>query len=683
MELFRRKMCFARCLGALVVAWLCGSVSAAWAADSKTENSLFGLGAVVLVEGKHVQSIGDVGDEQVASVVSRQEMLRFNRDDVAESLNLLSGVTLSTNSRNERTIFVRGFDSRQVPLYIDGIPIYVPYDGYVDFGRFTTADLAGIQVSKGFSSVAYGPNALGGAINLLSRKPRHALEMDVSAGWSSGDSWQTALNVGTNQGWGYLQAGASYSNSTGFPLSSDFESTATEGGGYRNNAYREDDKVSIKLGLTPDNGDEYALSYYKQNGEKGQPPSTDPASARYWQWPFWDKEGFNFVSRTSLSSVESLKLRLYHDTYGNEVTSFTDGSYSKLKKTGKGSVSTGRSIYNDSANGGSIELESLRFRAQTLRFVTHYKQDEHIETDANSQKNADYKDVLLSFGIEDTIQIRPNLALSLGMSRHQLRPKHVYSRGNPYSKPDKTTAYDAQAGLFYDWSENARLYATVARKTRIPTLKDRYSQRLGTYIENPALGAEESLNYEIGYQGTPWEGGKVEAAIFYSDITDKIQSVANVLGIKSQMQNVGKVRMVGAELGASGQVLEWLEIGGSYTFIDLENRSDSSQRLTDVPQHKAIAYTILSPLPRLDVIAFAEYNSSRWASNTVKLPGFATLDLKVAYEALPNLIVEAGVTNLADRNYELADGFPSPGRMWFANATYKFSLDQEKNNASK
>ena len=59
-------------------------------------------------------------------------------------------------------ISVRGFDSRQVPLFIDGIPVYVPYDGYVDFNRFSTADLAAIQVAKGFSSMAYGPNTLGG-----------------------------------------------------------------------------------------------------------------------------------------------------------------------------------------------------------------------------------------------------------------------------------------------------------------------------------------------------------------------------------------------------------------------------------------------------------------------------------------------------------------------------------------
>jgi iron complex outermembrane receptor protein len=114
-------------------------------------------------------AIGEVGPDQVASVVGYDDMREFNRDNVGDALNLLSGVTLSTNARNEKTIAIRGFDSRQVPLFMDGVPVYVPYDGYVDFSRFTTADLAAIQVAKGQPGLR--ANALGGAINLISRRP--------------------------------------------------------------------------------------------------------------------------------------------------------------------------------------------------------------------------------------------------------------------------------------------------------------------------------------------------------------------------------------------------------------------------------------------------------------------------------------------------------------------------------
>ena len=52
---------------------------------------------------------------------------------------------------------VRGFTTRgQVPLYMDGIPISVPYDGYVDFNRYLTSDIAEIQVARGYSSPLLG-----------------------------------------------------------------------------------------------------------------------------------------------------------------------------------------------------------------------------------------------------------------------------------------------------------------------------------------------------------------------------------------------------------------------------------------------------------------------------------------------------------------------------------------------
>lgn len=630
----------------------------------------FGLGTVV-IGGERAQ-VGEIGKDQVSSLVSRQEMRQFNRENVGDALNLLSGVTLSTNSRNEKTIAVRGFDSRQVPLYIDGIPVYVPYDGYVDFNRFSTADLAGIQVAKGFSSMEYGPNALGGAVNLVSRKPKARLEGDAMVGIGSGSERIGSANVGTNQGLWYMQAGVSYDRADSFSLSSDFKPTATEDGGSRNNAYRRDSKVSLKFGWTPGGSDEYALSYYKQHGVKGQPPSTDPATARYWKWPYWDKESLYFISRTALSGMESLKVRAYHDSYGNEVDSYTNSSYTTLKTSGSGSVGTGRSIYSDWTNGASVELETRRLSQNTLRLIAHYKLDKHLETDATNAVMAVFKDALVSYALEDNVQLAPATMLSLGAGMHQLRPRDVFSFGNAYSLPDVKTAHDWQAGLYHDLTANDRLYATIAQKSRLPTLKDRYSQRLGTYIENPGLRQERARNYEIGYQGQPWQGGQLQAALFYSDVNDKIQTVANVSGIKSQMQNVGTVRSSGIELDARTAVNSWADVGANYTYTELKNRSAPAIKLTDVPQQKLTAQALLHPRGDVDVVAYAEHNSSRWASNTIQLASFVTLNLKLAYRPVPKVTLEAGVTNLNDKNYALADGFPSAGRQWYGNVNYRY-----------
>lgn len=635
----------------------------------------FVLGTVTVIgQREQAGQMEQQAGTQLGTQISRAEMRRFNRDNVGDALNLLSGVSLSTNARNEKTVAIRGFDSRQVPLYIDGIPVYVPYDGYVDFNRFTTSDLAAIQVAKGYSSVAYGANTLGGAINLVSRKPSAPLEGDTSIGFGSGSERQLSANVGTNQGLWYLQAGVSYIDSDGFPLSSDFRPTATEDGGMRNNAYRKDHKLSFKVGYTPDGaqaGDEYALSYYKQHGEKGQPPSTHPAGARYWQWPYWNKESVYVVSQTRLGAAERLKVRMYHDSYDNEITSYTNGSYTTVKTSGQGSVSGGRSIYNDRTNGGAVELESFRLAAHSLRFVASYKADEHQELDAKGVRTTWYKDALWTLGAEDSIAIDAATELSLGVSRNALRPDTVYSAGNVYTLPANQSATDLQAGLFRKIGLDARVYATVARKSRLPTLKDRYSQRLGTYIENPALRAEEAMNYELGYQANALSA-KVEAALFYSDVKDKIQSVANVAGVRAQMRNAGRAHISGVELGLRGSAGAWLDWGGNYTYTDMQNVSDRATRLTDVPRHKLTAHAVLHAARQVDLVAIAEANSGRWVSNTLELGGFATGNLKAVYRPMPALTLEAGVSNAADRNYALADGFPGAGRTWLANAQYQF-----------
>ncbi|MEO7108492.1 MAG: TonB-dependent receptor, partial [Rhodoferax sp.] len=601
------------------------------------------------------------------------------RNTVGDALNLLPGVTLSNNSRNEKTIYVRGFDARQVPLFIDGIPLYVPYDGYVDFNRFSTSDLAGIQVAKGFSSVLYGPNALGGAINLISRKPKARLEGDATLGYGSGNERQTAVNVGSNQGNWYVQASASYAQADSFPLSTDFKPTSTEDGGQRENAYRKDSKGSVKVGLTPNASDEYALSYHSQNGVKGQPPSTDPTAARFWQWPYWNTSGVNFISKTLIGSSETLKARLYRDTYTNETDTFTNASYTTLKTSGSGSVSTGRSLYDDAVTGISIELESLRWNAHSVRLVTHYKEDEHKESDATGVTNASYKDALISYGAEDSIVLNPDLTLALGMAQHMLRPASVYNNSSSYGLPDTKTATNGQAGVYYDYTADTRLYATLAQKSHLPTLKDRYSQRLGSYIENPNLATERSINYEVGYQGTPWHGAKAQAALFYSDTYNKIQSAfVGAIGsscnasAKCQMQNVGTVRTSGLELSLNAPLRRQLEAGASYTYLNLENVSNPTVRITDIPRQKLTAQLLYKATDVLDLVAFVEYNSSRWSSNVVELPDVTTLNFTASYQATKYITADLGVTNLADKNYQLADGFPNPGRMWFAKLRTQF-----------
>ena len=111
--------------------------------------------------------------KRVISSTARIDLLNYkknNQDRVSDIAKSTPGVFVEHGgARNEYNLLVRGFNARRVPVFMDGIPVYVPYDGEMDLGRFTTFDLSRIDISKGASSVLYGANTMGGAVNLISK----------------------------------------------------------------------------------------------------------------------------------------------------------------------------------------------------------------------------------------------------------------------------------------------------------------------------------------------------------------------------------------------------------------------------------------------------------------------------------------------------------------------------------
>lgn len=652
-----------------IIACLLASTAIQAQSAEADDNKVFTLGEIVVASPK------DQDANFNTETINIDDIRKFNRETVGSALNLLPGVTLTNGgARNEQMITVRGYDIRQVPLFIDGIPVYVPYDGYVDLARFTTGDLSAIQLSKGYSSVSFGPNTLGGAINLVSRKPSKAFEGDARIGYGQENTREANVNVGTNQGLWYAQAGVSYRDSDGFRMSRHFKPTTTENGGQRDNSQYQDSKVSLKVGITPNETDEYALSYYKQNGEKGNSPIADASKGglRYWDWPQWDKESLYFISKTALGSYETVKLRLFADNFDNTLNLFTNSTYSVFQ----GGLSGGISIYHDKTRGGMVELESTRIQNNTLRLFTEYKADKHEAVDGLGVTSEKFQDTWRSVALEDTMRIGDKTTATFGFSHHELEPDMIYKTGFNFSKKE-LTANDPQVAVSYQWSDSTAFYASAAQKTRLPTLKDRYSLRFGNYIESPNLDKEKARNYEIGYKGSPWAGATAQIALFQNNIDDKIQSVVLNGGVtcstvtQCQNQNVGEVRIRGIELSLDTPLNDQWQLGGNITQMHAQNLSDST-KITNVPDTKITTNLTWTPMSNLRIIGFAEYNSDRWVSNTAKVAGFTIMNLKAAWQPLKDLTAEVGVNNLTDKNYYLDYGFPNPGRMWFTNLSYLF-----------
>ncbi|MBS1949100.1 MAG: TonB-dependent receptor [Bacteroidetes bacterium] len=632
--------------------------------DSAAPN-IFQLGEITVWASKN---------SEMMSRASSVNMESQNKMEVSKALNMLPGINLTASgARNESMVTVRGFDLRQMPVYMDGIPVYVPYDGYVDLSRFTTFDLSAIDVAKGFSSLLYGPNSLGGAINLISRKPVKKLEYDGSVGSINNNGYAGNINIGANISKFYFQGGYSYLHRDSYAMSANYDSTKNENGNQRDNSYRTDQKFNLKIGWAPNEKHEYVFGYINQHGKKGNPVycGTDTLNSllkkpRYWQWPYWNKETYYFLSKTSINSKNSIKTKFYYDIFKNSLNSYDDATYTTQKKP-----YAFQSFYNDYTYGGSVEYGTTIIPKNNLKLAVHYKEDIHRENNLNEPVRH-FDDNTLTVGAENIYRATTKLVIIPGAS-YSLRKNIKAEDYNAsikavfdFPKADASQACNGQLGIFYYLKENHKIGSTVSHKTRFATIKDRYSYRMGTAIPNPDLKPETADNYEVNYTGKFFQKFSFQTALFYSKITDAIMNISNILPGKSQMQNAGKAEFKGVEAAVNVDILKNLMLSANYTYIERHNLTNPAIRFTDVPNTKVFSYIQYQPIKQIQIIASAEYNSSRFSTSYGAKAGEFTLVNAIASVRIwKYLSIETGANNLFDKNYSLVEGYPEEGRNYF------------------
>ncbi len=713
-------------------------------APDSLKQSADGSGAFEL--GRIVVSGRQASAEKVTNLVDAKKMEERGATDVSKALNLLPGVTVTMfGARYETGVYVRGFDLRQVPVYMDGVPQYVPYDGYVDLARFTIFDLSEVRVEKGYSSILYGSNTMGGAINLVSRKPLHRLEFDAMLGAKSqhdavaDTTWlprvngnQLSLNVGSKlTDKLYLMTGASGLYLDAYRLSHDFHVTKYQVKSERNQSYHRDAKVTAKVGFIPFDGSEYVLSYMYQHGEKGGPLYAGPDASvtpKYWTWPLWDKQSVYFTSRTPIGTAGYVKVPLYYDQLKNSLFSYDDATYRTFKKP-----YAFKSWYDDYTLGAGAEAGTGIIPLNDLRIAGHYKRDLHSELNSNDTSKSAvsfifvdemkrrFIDNTFDVGIEDGLRILDNkISINVGASfnnRASERADNYFKYHSvinnttgtatfipdsiaPFAKSD-ASAWNAQGRIGYDLLAGQNLSLSVARKTRFPTIKDRYSFKFGTQIPNADLKSETAVHYNFSYGGVfdfAHSALSIQCDLFYSHLYDAIQSIGvvkktNGLDSISQMQNVGeaatgghKTSLPGIELGVNWAVIKnriaakSLDIAGSYSYAEKHNLTDTAIKFTDIPTQKGLMSVRWSWVERSYLMGSVEWDSDRWVDSrgTRKVWGYHLVNLKGCVGLGKNVSLEAGITNLLDANYSLQEGYPEEGRGYFANMRVGFAFDKEK-----
>jgi len=656
------------------------------------------MATTVMADDSEVFDLGTitVGAESTqkiqANSVDSQDMKNWGATNVGQAVSRVSGVILREGGRRaESQASIRGFDSRQITLNLDGIPIYLPYDGNIDLSRYLTSDLSQIEVQKSLGSLMQGPNNMGGSINLVSRKPDKAFQGSSTIGFETGKDGVFSkfgnVQIGSriNDRF-YVVAGVSKINNDDFPLSDDFEpavnqytNTIVQSKGNRFNSANDSQTVNLKVGYTPNDTDEYVVGYHQITGEKqatlyaGGELTGKDARPAYWDWPQWDKNSLYFLSHTQMGNTY-LKTRAYYDEFKNALTSYDDDTYSSVTKG-----YAFRSEYDDHGMGGSIEL-GHQFEKHLLKTSLHVKYDEHKEHDLNKDNAVldeswrTYQNQIFSLGAEDTIQLSKETQLTLGYRRDQYKVTKT-DDGDVNTQPSKDQGADNFQIKVQHKVAGQTLFGGISKKTRYPSIKEIYSYRLGQAIPNADLQAESALHYEIGSLGR-FGQNDYQLNLFYSDITDAIESVTLTSGAdagKYQNQNVGNAVHYGAEMMLKIPTSKNTRLDLNYAYVK-RDLADKNLKPTQSPEHQGLVTLHWYASNQLDLAVDWQVVSERETTTDGLRPteGYQLWNLRAAYDINKTFSANAVLKNALDEDYQVYDGDPMQGRSLLVSVNAKF-----------
>ncbi len=623
------------------------------------------LGEVVVTAQRSPTSLTS-SLREVNSQTIRQRQIQT----IAEAVQTTPGGYISMGSRNEMVVHMRGIEQRQIAVLLDGVPIYVPFDGLVDLGQMPVDAVEKITVTQGNASVLYGPNSLGGSINIVTRLPSQRESRLRVMGGSGGLQLYNLNQSGRFNSFGYL-LGSGYNRQDHFPLAKDFAQTENEDGGARNNSYYKKFDLFTKLTWRPHRDHHTALSFSYLDNEKYITPDIYAKRPRFWRFPKWEKWVLNLTSSQTIRNWISLKGVLFYDKYDNVLDSYDDVSYSTQTKR-----YAFHSTYDDYSLGSNLFVTGTLSKNHVLTLGVSYKRDVHREQDNRGLPWEEYKMDSYTVGLEHEWKSSQNISLSAGTGLNLLDP--VFANGQALR--EEITTLDGRLGMHYAFSEAWNMTASIGHKTRFPTLKELYSGQSGKNVPNPNLREESSFNIEMGLSHH-WRGGnRAELTIFDSEITDLIvdREVTVEEEVKDQLQNIGKARHTGLEFSTSLLPMRYLTLNSSYTFLKARNRSED--RITDELEYRPEHLVKLEQLYKLPFgLSFSleeNYVGERRYLDQDNIPhsldGYFLLDLQIRQSLWERVTLSFSLCNVLDEYYESEYGFPMPGRNFRAGTEVNF-----------
>ncbi len=598
------------------------------------------------------------------TVITRQQIEEHAYNTLPDALQNVPGVHVSQSGGpgGNASIFIRGTNSNQVLVLRDGMPINDASDtgASFNFGVDTLADVERIEIVRGPMASLYGSGAIGGVINLITRRgtqPGPHVTVDVASGYPAQvRNYEVLSGVAGKLDYAAI---AEVDKLRGYDTTPQRESV------YTGTPDPFADQVgTLNLGYTPVPGTRLSLLLRARRAVFGfnalGSPTFDDANSTG-----TDSSLLGRIGAHSLLAGGVLETGLYLGRLQD------DRRYFEAFNPADPNLATNDSRYHsyetdlqwnntvhlgDLITAPSLSMLDLTFgyerTAQTAKVRINSASDGFPFAQSTSGSQTDNA---LHAGLQATLLSRLTVT-------GQVRQDYVLN--------NQPTTW--RLGAVFDATElRTRFKASYGTAFLAPSLFDRFGVDSTGYVGNPNLRPETAQGWEIGFSTTvpAWgfpDAVSFGATYFNEQIDDLIEEVFSPV-ITSV--NVGSAHIQGVEATLSLHPARWLVLDGTYTYVYPEN-ADTGARLLRRPQNTASLDARIIPLPRLTIVPQLLYTGA-FQDFLTSDSGFSTAigssqqgliaNLTINYQLTPRIRLYTNATNLFASRFEPVNGYQTPG----------------------